>query len=88
MSERPTSDYTWSLGHCSSSHNWLHRGVYIERCCVSEGVHILSCKTDRDKNDWSNNVVMIMGHRFCEDFVGYETAFSINISGVLIDGKI
>ena len=49
---------------------------------------MLTCKTDRDKNDWSSNVVMIMGHRFCEDFVGYEAVFSINISGVFIDGKI
>ena len=49
---------------------------------------MLTCKTDRARNDWSSNMVMIFGHRFCEDFVGYEAVFSINISGVLINGKI
>ena len=49
---------------------------------------MLTCKTDRARNDWSSNVVMIFGHRFCEDFVGYEAVFSINISGVFISGKI
>ena len=44
-------------------------------------MHVLTCKTTRDRNDWSLDVVMILGHRFCEDFVGYETATAINISG-------
>ena len=87
MSERSTPDNTWSLGDCSQSQKWLHTGTYIERCCLSKGVHMLSCKTARAKNDWSHNVVIIMGHRFCEDFVGYEAVFSINISGVFINGK-
>ena len=88
MSKRHTSDYTWSLGPCSISQTWLRPGTYIERCCLSKGVHILTCKTGRAKNDWSHNVVIIMGHRFCEDFVGYEALFPINITGVFINGKI
>ena len=88
MTERSTPDNTWLLGNCSQSQKWRGPGTYTESCCLSKGVHTLTCKTSRAKNDWSNNVVMFMGHRFCEDFVGYEAVFSINISGVFIDGKI
>ena len=88
MTERSTPDYTWLLGNCSQSQKWRGPGTYSESCCLSKGVHTLTCKTSRAKNDWSNNVVMFMGHRFCEDFVGYEAVFSINISGAFINGKI
>ena len=88
MTERRTRDNTWSLGHCFQSQEWAGPGTYTESCCLSKGVHTLTCKTSRANNDWSSNVVMVMGHRFCEDFVGYEAVFSINISGVFINGKI
>ena len=88
MSDRSTTDYTWSLGHCSPSQGWPHPGTYVDRCCLSKGVHMLTCKTARAKNDWSHNVVIIMGHRFCEDYVGYEAVFSINISGAFTNCKI
>ena len=87
MTERPTPDDTWLLGHCSQSQKWRGTGTYTERCCLSKGVHTLTCRTSRTKNDWSSNVVMIMGHRFCEDFVGHEAVLSINISGIFINGK-
>ena len=82
MTERFTSANSWSLGHCSQSQKWVGPGTYIERCCLFKGVHTLTCKTNRDKNDWSTNVVQILGHRFCEDFVGYEAAMAINITGI------
>ena len=43
----------------------------------------MSCKAGQNKNDWSGYVVMIMGHNFCDDFVGDETIIAINISGIL-----
>ena len=88
MTERSTPENTWSLGHCFQSQKWTGPGTYIERCCLSKGIHTLTCKTNQENNDWSSNVVVVMGHQFCEDFVGYEAVFSINISGVFINGKI
>ena len=88
MTERSTPDDTWLLGNCSQTQKWRGPGTYTESCCLSKGVHTLTCKPSRANNDWSSNVVMVMGHRFCEDFVGYESVFSINISGVFINGKI
>ena len=82
MTEWRTAENKWSLGHCYSSHKWVGAGTYIQKCCLSEGTHILTCKTSRHNDDWSSNVVIILGHRFCEDFVGYEEAMAINISGL------
>ena len=78
------SDYQWSLGHCSSSLEWKGPGTYIENCCLPRGTHILNCKTRESLNDWSRNVVMIMGHRFCDDFVGYEALIELDVSGAFI----
>ena len=86
--ERIPSENNWSLGNCSSSHKWMGPGTYTEKCCLSGGTHVLMCKTGRTKNDWSGTVVTVMGHRFCEDFVGYETAIAINISGVFTNRDI
>ena len=83
MTERSTPENTWSLGNCAQSQKWIGPGTYTESCCLSKGVHTLTCKTDRAKSDWSSNVVIVMGHRFCEDFVGYQAVVSLNISGVV-----
>ena len=85
---KQTSEKKWSLGPCSQSQKSLGEGRYTERCCLSEGIHILTCKAGRNENDWSSNVVMILGHRFCEDFVGYEAVIPINISGIFMNSGI
>ena len=71
---KPKQDYTWSFGHCSASQKWFGAGTYIDECCISKGKHILTCSTGSSgKSDWSNSVVMLLGHRFCDDFVGRNT---------------
>lgn len=76
------TDYQWALEDCSSSGKWMGPGTYSKKCCVSAGTHALACKARRTRTDWSKNVVMLMGHRFCEDFVGQETFIALNISGI------
>ena len=82
MTESRIQNNKWSIGHCYPSHKWLGPGTYVEKCCLSEGIHVLTCKTARHRTDWSDNVVMILSHRFCEDFVGYEELTPINITGL------
>ena len=82
MTEWHTRENKWSFGNCSASHRWVGPGTYAEKCCLSEGIHLLTCKTTRHRNDWSTNVVMMFGHRFCEDFVGYEDVIALNITGI------
>ena len=56
-----------------------------KKCCLPDGNHVVTCRTSRNKQDWSNNVLLISGHRFCEDFVGYEAAIDIDVSGTSYD---
>ena len=79
---KPTSDFKWSFGHCSGSEHWLGSGIYTNKCCISEGWHILSCSiSSLGKYDWSRSPLTLLGHTFCDDFVGRIAFISLNISG-------
>lgn len=81
---KPTPGYAWSFGHCSVSIKWLGSGTYTDKCCIPEGQHILRCSSgSTGKGDWSNAVVMMLGHQFCDDFVGHTAFIPLNVSGML-----
>ena len=80
-----TPNYEWSFGPCSSSHEWIEPGIYSEKCCVSEKNNILTCSTTNNNADWSNNVLMLLGHRFCDDLVDYSASFLIDVSGIIVN---
>ena len=44
------------------------------------------CIRDRssDSNGWTKAHLLVNGHQFCDDFVGYKTMIDIDISGMLI----
>ena len=82
---KPASDFKWSLGHCSGSEHWLGSGIYTDKCCVSEERDILTCSiSSLGKDDWSRSPLMLLGHTFCDDFVGQIAFISLNISGECI----
>ena len=72
----------WKLGNCSSSLGFVKPGIYIEKCCVSPGDHILTCD-NHEGTDWSRNVLTIKGHQFCNDYVGYTAMIRLNIEGTV-----
>ena len=79
---KSTSDFGWSLGNCSGSDKWLGSGTYTDKCCISDGLHILSCSTSsHDQRDWSNTVLTMLGHQFCDDFAGQNAFIPLNVSG-------
>ena len=75
-----TDSYKWQLGPCHSSHIHSTEGTYTEQCCVQKDEHILSCKSYQN-NGWTNGVVKLGRHQFCDDFVGYNQFIKINIPG-------
>ena len=80
---KPTPDFGWSLGDCSGSGIWLGSGTYTDICCISEEQHILNCWTSSHyQRDWSNTILMMLGHQFCDDFVGHNAFIPLNISGI------
>ena len=78
---KPTPDFGWSFGNCSDSHKWVGSGVYTDMCCISEGWHILTCRTSsHGQHDWSNTILMMLGHQFCDDFAGHNAYIPLNAS--------
>ena len=75
-------EYNWSFGHCMSPHTWLGAGTYTEKCCDFDSISILTCNTTSKEGDWSNNVLMMFGHRFCDDLVGQKGIITVNVSGM------
>ena len=79
---KPTSDFEWTFGHCSGSDIWLGSGVYTDKCCLSEGWHILTCSIRSYlQHDWSNSILIMLGHQFCDDFNGFKAFIRLNVSG-------
>ena len=74
-------EYGWSIGHCSSSQEWKGPGIYSEKCCFADKKYILSCITTNKNGDWSSTVLMMLGHRFCNDVVDHNASLTIDISG-------
>ena len=79
---KSTSDFGWSLGNCSGSDKWLGSGTYTDQCCITEELQVLTCSTrSRGRGDWSNSILMMLGHQFCDDFVGHNAFIEINVTG-------
>ena len=77
---------SWDFGPCTPSHtnaNIYSDTIYIftEKCCVTSGDYLLSCKNTK-KDGWTNSFVKIGGHKFCDDYTGYNTFRALNIPGM------
>ena len=81
---KPTPEYGWSFGHCSSSHTWIGLGLYTEKCCIQDKKNVLTCSNANTKGDWSNTILMMLGHRFCDDVVDHSARITIDVSGICI----
>ena len=74
----------WSLGPCSSGNNdnkYYKNGNYKERCCLSPGIHILSCYSNDQSLGWRYVQIRINGHIYCDDFISLKAMRKIVIHG-------
>ena len=63
----------WSLGTCSSSTEYTNDKEFLEEDCFLEpGMHTLSCSNTKQPYGWKKGVILINGHRYCDDFMGYK----------------
>ena len=85
--QTPSDEYNWSFGHCQGSDKWLRRGIYIEKCCNLDAQNTLTCSTTSKDGDWSNNFLMMFGHRFCDDLVGQTGIITMNNSGIRVNAS-
>ena len=84
------STVKWELGRCSSLNSiangatYQYPAIYTERCCLQPGRHTLVCYTVPAAQGWKNAYIVIMGHRYCDNFVSYVSFQKIAIEGEII----
>ena len=74
--------YFWRFGSCQFDKAYVMDRSYTEICCLPRGEHTLTCGSI-DGTAWTKIFLLINGHRFCDDFTGYEALRTINVSGII-----
>ena len=71
----------WSLGACSNSKEYTNDKEFVEEgCYLSPGKHTLNRYNIKQPYGWKKGFIVINGHRFCDDFMGYKALRHIFIS--------
>ena len=78
--KQPLRQIKWLFGSCASSNYYTQKMEYLERCCLPPGDYVLSCYDER-KEGWSNAQIDILGHRYCDNFLGYIAMHRVAIPG-------
>ena len=55
--------------------------MYTDRCCIAPGKHRLTCYNNPPARGWKNEYLMIDGHRYCDNFVGFKSMQKIAVTG-------
>ena len=74
----------WKIGSCYGPKNIVEyhaNSTYFGRCCLRPGLYTLVCKNDIAPYGWGNSFIEILGHRYCDDFVGYKGFRRIVVNG-------
>ena len=83
----------WELGSCYGPKSRDHSGyeyynndkisnpTFIDRCCLPSGRHVLICHNRMGPFGWGESSIEILGHRYCDDFVGFKTLRKLELSG-------
>ena len=77
----------WILGSCSSLNSidygakYQYPALYTERCCLAPGIHTLVCYNDPPARGWKDSYILINGHRYCDDFLGFKSFQKIIATG-------
>ena len=69
------SEIKWKLGKCKSNRKYRKDKVYTKQCCLTSGIHTLTCK-DAWGDGWNGGYIEIKsydptvqhGQRYCADF--------------------
>ena len=90
------STVRWQLGPCSSLNSiyedtiaeYHFPALYTERCCLNPGRHTLLCHSKPAAQGWKDEYILIDGHRYCDNFIGYESFQKIFVTGVVLKNLI
>ena len=82
---------SWNLGACSKSKKDLSDkfreffyhpyDITNQRCCLAPKIYDLTCLDSNEIPDgWNGGSLQILGHRYCDDFVGQTAKRKVKIS--------
>ena len=70
----PSKEFTRNANYTSNT-------TYVERCCLTPGMHILTCLNEKGPYGWGNGSIEILGQRYCDDFIGFKAMRRVPIFG-------
>ena len=86
---RDASSVRWDLGTCTSlnsefgstfNYDYDFPALYTERCCLRPGRYTLACYNNPPARGWNNAYIIVDGHRYCDNFIGYRSLQKINVT--------
>ena len=82
-------DIGWSIGSCSNAVKYqlrrqLDHVTYTERCCLEPGQYTITCFNKRPEG-WNGGSLELLGHQYCNDFVGFKAMRHLEVSGIRIE---
>ena len=73
--------YKWDLGSCNGEHDYKPDKIFINRCCLPHGPHILTCQNEMNTLGWGISYIEIQGQRYCDDFIGIQAMREVLVKG-------
>ena len=80
----------WNLGTCTSLNSDFENTTYnyesrfFERCCLAPGKNILSCHNNIPIRGWKDAFLIIGGHTYCDNFIGYKLLQHVVVTGTRV----
>ena len=71
----------WELGPCKSKHIFESYKVYIQRCCVLSGTHILTCLNREKDEGWKSASLEYQQREYCNDFISFKSMSHVQVKG-------
>ena len=76
----------WRIGSCTNGNKYEISDkdnpfvMNVFRCCLPPGEYILICKAP-NRNTWLTGYIMIDGRKYCNDFIGFQGFYRLQITG-------
>ena len=78
-----SSSYGYELDQCFGPVQYIGKGLYTDKCCLTTVKHTLICNTV-ERSGWDHSYLVIMDHWFCDGIIGYKSMIQIDVSGIVI----
>ena len=76
----------WEFANCHNSVTKWYEDysptLEIHKCCVEPGNYTLTCYNTKKPMGWKGGYMEFLGHRYCDDFMGFGSSRGIKITEI------